>query len=88
MNDIGKKKRGERRRQRMSKRTLDLEAPFQGLRGASRITGLSIGYLREGCKNGTVPYIMVSTEYRVNVPLLLRMLNGESVANLKGEVVE
>lgn len=36
----------------MPKRTLDLTAPYQPFRGASRITGLSIGFLREGGKGG------------------------------------
>lgn len=62
----------------MGKRRVDLEAPFQGLRTAAKITGLSEYFLRRGCKNGTIPHIMVGAEYRVNVPQLLHCLETES----------
>jgi hypothetical protein len=70
----------------VAKRTFDPDAAFQGLRAASRITGLSQGFLREGCKNGTIPHIRVGQEYKINLPLLVRLLDGESLENLKTEV--
>lgn len=67
----------------MPRRTFDREAPFQSIRGASEITGLAQGYIRAGCKSGTIPHVMCGQEYRVNVPLFLRQLNGESLERLK-----
>ena len=68
----------------MPKRTIDLSAPYQSIRGASRISGLAQGYIRAGCKNGTIPCLRVGQEYRVNMPLFLQKLEAESAANLKG----
>ena len=42
----------------MAKRAFNKDAPFQSLRGASYLTGLSIGFLREGCKKNSIPHIM------------------------------
>lgn len=67
----------------MPARTLDLTAPYQSIRGASRITGLAQGYLRAGCKRGMIPHIRCGTEYRINMPLLLRQLEAESAANAR-----
>lgn len=52
-------------------------APFQKIPMASQITGLSQFYLRNGCKNGTVPHVMSGTTYMVNVPALLRQLDAD-----------
>ena len=52
-------------------------APFQRIPAACRITGLSQSYLRAGCKDGTVPHIMIGTTYLVNIPALLRQLGVE-----------
>lgn len=68
----------------MPKRNVDPEAPYQTLSGACRLTGLSVGHLREGCKRGTVPHIRCGSEYRVNVPLLLRQLEDEAADNARG----
>lgn len=68
----------------MPKRTVDLTAPYQSIRGASRISGLAQGYIRAGCKNGTIPCLRVGQEYRINMPLFLQQLEAESSANLKG----
>lgn len=53
------------------------DQPFQRFPLASTTTGLSQHYLREGCKNGTVPHIRCGTTYLVNVPALLRQLGAE-----------
>lgn len=68
----------------MPKRNFDPEAPYQTLSGACRLTGLSTSFLREGCKRGTVPHIRCGSEYRVNVPLLLRQLEDEAADNARG----
>lgn len=52
------------------------DAPFQRIPDACRITGLSMYYLRNGCKDGTVPHIKSGTTYMINVPALLEKLKG------------
>ena len=52
--------------------------PFMKIGAASRATGLSQYYLRQGCKDGTIPHIKSGTVYLVNVPALLRKLGVES----------
>lgn len=48
--------------------------PFQGIAQACKTTGLSMYYLRKGCKDGTIPHIKSGTVYLINVPALLRKL--------------
>ena len=50
--------------------------PFQKIPEASRTTGLSQYYLRNGCKDGTIPHVKSGTVYLVNVPALLKMLGA------------
>ena len=64
----------------MPKRSVDLSAPFQTFPNACRLTGLSVSYLRQGCKSGRVPHIKAGSTDLVNVPLLLQRLNEESEA--------
>ena len=54
--------------------------PFMKIGAASRVTGLSQYYLRQGCKDGTIPHIKSGTVYMVNVAKLLRQLNAEGGA--------
>lgn len=56
----------------------DDHAPFQRIREACRITGLSQTYLRAGCRAGTIPHAKAGNVYLVNVPALLRQLDAES----------
>ena len=49
-------------------------APFQKILEASKTTGLSQYFLRQGCKDGSVPHVKSGTTYMVNVPTLLRQL--------------
>lgn len=51
--------------------------PFMKIGAASMATGLSQYFLRQGCKNGTVPHIKSGTVYLVNIPKLLRQLDAE-----------
>ncbi len=43
----------------MPKRTFDPTAPYQGINGAARISGISAGSIRAGCKVGKIPHVMV-----------------------------
>ena len=54
--------------------------PFMKIGAASRATGLSQYFLRQGCKDGTVPHIKSGTVYLVNVAKLLRQLDAEGGA--------
>jgi excisionase family DNA binding protein len=59
---------------------IDKDAKFQSIRGACEITGLSQKYLREGCRNGEIPFILVGSDYRINMPLFLEQLDTASGA--------
>lgn len=50
--------------------------PFMKIKEASQVTGLSMYYLRNGCKDGTVPCIKSGTVYFINVPKLLEKLDA------------
>ena len=50
--------------------------PFQRIAEASKSTGLSQFYLRNGCKNGSVPHVKCGRVYMVDVPALLQRLSG------------
>lgn len=50
------------------------KTPFMKIPDACRITGLSQYYLRQGCKNGTIPHVMSGRVYFINVPKLLEQL--------------
>lgn len=50
--------------------------PFQRIPEACASTGLSQFYLRNGCKDGTVPHIKSGTTYYINVPALLKQLGA------------
>lgn len=52
--------------------------PYQKIPEACKTTGLSQYYLRNGCKNGTVPHIKSGPTYYIDVPALLENLRGES----------
>ncbi len=68
----------------MPKRTFDRAAPYQSIRGAAEITGLSMGSIRAGCRAGTIPHIMRGTEYRICMRLFLQQLEAKAAASLKG----
>jgi len=54
----------------------NLNTPFMKIKDAAQATGLSMYYLRDGCKDGTVPCIKSGTVYFVNVPRLLEKLDA------------
>ncbi len=53
------------------------ETPFMNIPDACKATGLSMHFLRSGCKTGDVPHVMSGNKYMVNVPALLRKLDAE-----------
>ncbi len=66
------------------RKKLNNDAPFQSVRGAAYITGLSAAYIRAGCKDGSIPCIKVGAEYRVNMPVWRAQLNTQSAACAHG----
>ena len=48
--------------------------PFQKIPEACKTTGLSMYYLRNGCRDGSVPHVKSGSTYWVNVPALLEKL--------------
>ena len=51
--------------------------PFQKISQASKTTGLSKYFLRNGCKDGSIPHIKSGTVYLINVPALLKKLGAD-----------
>ena len=66
----------------MSRRKFDRDAPFQPIRGAAFITGLSAGFIRAGCKAGTIPHVRVGSDYRINMRVWLEQLNAQSIIHI------
>lgn len=62
----------------MRKRSVNLSAPYQSIVNTSTITGLSQHFIRQGIKDGTIPFIRSGTMYFVNVAGLLNKLDAES----------
>ena len=60
----------------MNKRVCNPEAPFQRIADAARLTGLPVGYLRDGVKMGYVPHVLSGRTILINVPALLRKLDA------------
>ena len=57
--------------------------PFQKIAEACKTTGLSQYFLRQGCKNGTVPHIKSGGVYYINVPALMEALDAEQARQRK-----
>lgn len=57
------------------------DAILQPVTAAAVITGLSTRYIRDGCRSGIIPHVLVGSDYRVNMPLFLEQLNAESRGN-------
>lgn len=55
---------------------MSINPPFQKIPEACKTTGLSMFYLRKGCKDGTIPHVKSGAVYLVNVPALLRKLGA------------
>ena len=54
--------------------------PFQKIAEACKTTGLSQYYLRQGCKDGTIPHIKSGGVYYINIPALLKTLDKDTDA--------
>ena len=50
--------------------------PYLSIKQASGATGLSQKYIREGCKNGKIPFLRVGNRYMINLPILLEKLDS------------
>ena len=48
--------------------------PFQKITEACKTTGLSQYFLRQGCKDGTIPHIKSGGVYYINVQALVEQL--------------
>lgn len=64
----------------MPKIQTNLDAPFQRLQAACRITGFSVSYLRARCKENSIPYCKAGNTYLINIPKFLEQMNRESEA--------
>lgn len=58
--------------------------PFQKIADAVKTTGLSAYFLRQGCRDGSVPHIKSGTVYFVNVPALLQKLGADNTTAEQG----
>ena len=72
----------------MGKRVYDPSVPFQSIRNAARITGFSTYYIRNGCKDGTIPHIMVGNEYRINMGRWYELLEAAAENCKDGDCYE
>lgn len=54
--------------------------PFQKIADAVKTTGLSAYFLRQGCRDGSVPHIKSGSVYFVNIPALLQKLGADGGA--------
>ncbi|MCI9656843.1 MAG: helix-turn-helix domain-containing protein [Lawsonibacter sp.] len=54
---------------------------MQKITEACKTTGLSQYFLRQGCKDGTVPHIKSGGVYYINVQALLEQLGQKEQAN-------
>ena len=72
----------------MKRRQTEQTAPFQTIASTARITGLSACSIQQGVRDGTIPHVRRgdggNAVYLVNLPLFLRLLEGESFENLRG----
>ena len=49
--------------------------PFQKITEACKTMGLSQYFLRQGCKDGTIPHIKSGSVYYINVQALVEQLD-------------
>lgn len=57
--------------------------PFMKIKDAVAATGLSAYYLRNGCKDGSIPHTKSGGTYYINVPALLEQLGVPQSAGTK-----
>lgn len=49
---------------------------MQSIKQACKTTGLSMYFLRKGCKEGTIPHVRVGNRYRIDMPKMLEYLRS------------
>ena len=57
---------------------------FRPIKAAAQETGLSVCFIRQGCKSGTVPHIRSGCKTYVNVPALPEKLEADSRQEVGG----
>ena len=55
---------------------MSANTPFQKITDAATVTGLSQHFLRQGCKDGSIPHVRSGRVYLINIPALLRKLDA------------
>lgn len=59
----------------MKKKAYNKDARFQTIANACRTTGLSQGFLRQGCRNGTIPHLRQGRVYYVDVQAFNQLID-------------
>ena len=54
--------------------------PLVSVEEAATKTGISQKRLREGCKNGTVPHLNIGRVIKINLPLLMQIIDEASAS--------
>lgn len=60
------------------------QVPFMTIKDASTYTGLSQNYIRNGCRNNTVPHVMSGSRYMVDVKGLIDLARQQASDMWKG----
>lgn len=63
----------------MKKSTTSSTQRYQNIKDACKTTGLSMYFLRNGCKAGTVPHVRSGRVYMIDVPALYQQLEEQRV---------
>ena len=63
---------------------MEIRKQFMTIRETARCTGVSESYLRRGVKARTIPFIQSGNRSLINVPLLIRQLDRESMEGING----
>ena len=54
------------------------EPRFASIRETSKLTGLSMYYIRRSVRNGEIPHIRSGEKYLINLSALAELLNAQS----------
>ena len=57
-----------------AKYEMKISKPFMTIAEAAKVTGISQYYIRNGCKDGSIPHIKSGRTYLVCVPKMLEQL--------------
>lgn len=67
------------------RKNYDPKTPYQTIDDAARTTGLSRFFLRNGCKDHSLPCLQSGRTYYVNVPALLEQMDELSKKNMENK---